>query len=138
MARRNLVLAAFFVLLFAAPAGAECLSYAGRARVEGMLERKLFPGPPEYESIAAGDAPEIVWLIKLDAPVCVAADSTDRSGINAAVARASAIQLVLTDEQYKVYARWVGTHIVLTGKLFGAITAHHRTPVLMDMVEFSR
>ena len=61
----------------------------------GTLERKTFPGPPQYESIAAGDEPETVWLLKLDAPVCVSADPNDPSGINAAASSVGAVQLIL-------------------------------------------
>jgi len=129
----------FLLALFvAAPAQAQCLSYVARVRVEGTLERKTFPGPPNYESVAAGDVPERVWLLRLDTPACVAADRTDSSGVNAAVSNLRAVQLLLTDVQYRTYAKWVGGRAVLTGKLFGAITAHHHTPVLLDMVQFSR
>jgi len=104
----------------------------------GTLERKTFPGPPEYESIAAGDLPETVWLLKLDQPACVAADPGDASGINRAVPAVKEVQLLLTEDQYRVYARWIGVHAVLKGKLFGAATGHHRTPVLLEAIEFGR
>ena len=132
------LLAAAGVLLTATAAHAQCLIYTARVRVEGTLERKLYPGPPEFESIAAGDAPEAVWLLRLDTPMCVAADSGDGSGINAAVTGVDRIQLVLTETQYRAYAPLMGRRTVLTGKLFGAMTAHHRTPVLLDQVQIAR
>lgn len=119
-------------------AHAECLTYTVRVRVEGTIERKIFPGPPQFESVADGDTPETVWLLKLDRPACVSADPNDRSGINAAVGTTARIQLLLTEAQYKAYANRVGQHAILTGKLFGAVTAHHRTPVLLDQIVFAR
>jgi Domain of unknown function (DUF4431) len=133
-------LIAISVALVAAtsPAHAQCLSYAGKVQLAGMLERKTFPGPPEFESIAAGDARETVWLLSLDTPVCVAADHRDTSGINAAASSLKQVQLLLNEDQYKLYAKWIGTRVVLRGKLFGAATRHHRTPVLLEQVEFGR
>jgi hypothetical protein len=127
-------------LIGAAPASAhaQCLTYGGRVQLSGVIERTTFPGPPEFESIAAGDAPETVWLLRLDTPRCVLADPNDASGINAGVSSTKAVQLLLTEEQYRIYARWIGTRAVLRGKLFGAATRHHRTPVLLELVEFGR
>jgi hypothetical protein len=125
-------------IAFITPAHTQCLTYGTRVQISGVLERKAFPGPPEFESIAAGDEPETVWLIRLDTPHCVAADPKDASGINAGVASARQMQLVLTEDQYRTYAKWLGTRVVLRGKLFGAATRHHRTPVLLEQVEFGR
>ena len=128
----------FALCLVAQSAHAACLSYTGRARIEGTLERKTFPGPPQYESIAAGDEPETVWLLKLDAPVCVSADPNDPSGVNAAASSVGAVQLILDASQYHTYERWIGKHAILEGRLLGAMTAHHHTPVLMDDIVFGR
>jgi hypothetical protein len=130
-----------FLILFiagASPAHAQCLGYGGKVQLTGTLERRTFPGPPEFESIAAGDAPETVWLLRLDAPVCVARDHKDESGINAGASSLKQVQLLLNQDQYKLYAKWIGTRVTLRGKLFGAATAHHRTAVLLEQVEFGR
>jgi hypothetical protein len=119
-------------------ARAQCLSYGGKVHLAGTLERKTFPGPPEFESIAAGDEAETVWLLRLDAPVCVAADRRDASGVNAAASSLKEVQLLLNADQYRLYAKWIGTRVVLRGKLYGAATRHHRTPVLLEQVEFGR
>lgn len=130
-------IAAFaFLCAIAANANAACLTYTTRVRLEGTLERQTNPGPPMYESVAAGDAPETMWLIKLDRAQCVSDDPADRSGINAAVGSFTRVQLILTEAQYRAYAKQMGRHVVLTGKLFGAVTAHHHTPVLLDQVQF--
>jgi hypothetical protein len=129
--RALLVLA---VLLLAAPAHADCLSYAGRVELDGMLVRRVYPGPPNYESVARGDRAETAWLLRLSRPACVAADARDPGGINLAVEDLREVQLVLTPEQLR-RAR-AGQRVALSGALFGAHTGHHRTPVLLSDVTF--
>jgi hypothetical protein len=111
---------------------AGCLSYDGRVTLEGSLGTQTFPGPPNYESIAAGDRPETVLVLRLDAPVCVDAAS---DGMSDAVASVETIQLALRGpEQFASMRKLVGRRIRLTGSLFGAISAHHHTPVLLEEI----
>lgn len=138
ISRLSLAAVAAALIAAASPVQAQCLAYGRRVQLSGTLERRTFPGPPEYESIAAGDEPETVWLLALDQPSCIAADPRDASGINHAVGAARQVQLILTADQYRLYAKWIGTRAVLRGKLFGAATRHHRTPVLLEQVEFGR
>jgi hypothetical protein len=119
-----------------APAYADCLTYAGRVELAGVLARRTFPGPPNYESVARGDRPEVTWLLQLDQPACVAADATDATGFNVAVASVREIQLAVTPEQYQRYGNRVGRRVALSGALFGAETGHHHTPVLLGDVQF--
>ena len=39
--------------------------------LSGVLERQTSPGPPNYDSIAAGDAPETYFVLRLEQPVCL-------------------------------------------------------------------
>ena len=123
-------------LLIPGIAHAECLSFQGPTRIEGTLIRQTFPGPPNYESIEAGDQPETCWLVILDKSACVAADPTDEDGLNPAVAMLGRIQLIVTPEQYRDYADRIGHHVSVTGQLFGAHTGHHKTPILLNDVRF--
>jgi hypothetical protein len=111
-----------------------CLSYTGRVQLSGSLVRRTFPGPPNYQSIAAGDLPEIYWLVRLDKPICVDPDADDP--LNASAAGVTAVQLVLTLEQYHVYGDLIGHHLSVEGQLFSAFTGHHHTPVLLEKVTF--
>lgn len=98
--------------------------------LRGTIIRKTFPGPPNYDNIRKGDAAETYWLLKLDSPVCVNADKV-RPDQNPAQKDLRTVQLVLDGEVYKKYRGLVGKHVVAKGSLFGQITAHHHTPVLL-------
>jgi hypothetical protein len=126
------------VVLLAASAAAcaDCLGYTGPVELAGVLARRVFPGPPNYESVARGDRPETAWLLRLDQPACVAADASDATGFNVAVANVREIQLAVTPEQYQRYRDRVGRRVALSGTLFGAETGHHHTPVLLGDVQF--
>jgi hypothetical protein len=128
------------LLLLAAPASASsaCLSYTERVRLEGVLERKTFPGPPNFESIVGGDRRQTSWLLRLARPVCVDEDKTDNAGINQAVPKLLLIQLVLKPDQFKTERKRLGRRVVLSGMLFGQITGYHRTPALLSEVRFEK
>jgi hypothetical protein len=101
-----------------------------------VLARRTYAGPPNYESVARGDRPETAWLLRLDRPACVAADASDTTGFNVAVASVREVQLVVSPEQVQRYRGRVGQRVALSGALFGAHTGHHHTPVLLGDVEF--
>ena len=66
---------AVLCFLFAAGTSAnECQNYQN-AQLVGTLQQQTFAGPPNYESIAAGDKAERYFLLKLSAPICVNADA---------------------------------------------------------------
>lgn len=76
----RLVLLALLALTSACPLAQaeECLHYEpDLASLEGTLQLKAFPGPPHYKSVEFGDQPEVVWLLTLAKPVCIAALAND-------------------------------------------------------------
>src|ERR1700677_3300969 len=112
---------------------APCLSYEPAVvKIAGSLERKTVPGPPNYESVRNGDRPETYWFVKLSRPVCVGEDEKEPD-LNPAKKGVGSIQLVLAPDAYAVYKELVGKRVVASGNLFGAITAHHHTPVLLTV-----
>lgn len=111
-------------------------TYTGRVELAGVLARRTYPGPPNYESVARGARPETTWLLRLDRPACVAADASDTTGFNVAVASVREVQLAVTPEQFRRYRGRVGQRVALSGALFGAHTGHHRTPVLLGDLQF--
>ncbi|WP_448951603.1 DUF4431 domain-containing protein [Labrys neptuniae] len=113
-------------------AWADCLTYGSPTTLTGTLISKVFPGPPNYESVAEGDSPETAYLLKLDRPTCVAAGHTE-SG-EEAVASVDEIQLV----RIKGATRNMGKHIMVIGDLFPGLTGHHHTAVLLDVKTLRR
>lgn len=100
----------------------------------GAIKRVVFPGPPNYESIARGDRPEASWVLKLETSICV-----DQDEENDAEAKVSELQLVFDKQgSYQRYNSLLGRKVKVTGKLFHAITGHHHTPVLIQVSEIRK
>ncbi len=116
-----------------ANAGKSCLEYGPSVvTLKGTLARKTFPGPPNYESIRKGDRPETYWLVELAKPICVNEDQEDKE-LGPAYKDIRAIQLVVEPEVYKTHVELIGKYVLVTGTLFGAISGHHHTPVLLSV-----
>ena len=121
-------------LAFSAAALAACLNYGGRVTIRGTLTRQVFPGPPNYESIAHGDTPETYYVLRLNPAACVAANPPDPD--EPAVRNLTNMQLMLTGpEQYSLLRPLLDKQVSLSGTLFAAITGHHHTPVLLEDVQ---
>jgi hypothetical protein len=116
------------------PCLAACLSYNNRVDVTGTLLRIVFPGPPGYESVARGDAPEPYFVLRLNPPVCVDRDPAGND--NPGIARLRDMQLMLKPEQYARLRPHLGRRIHLSGALFPASTGHHHTPVMLSDIRF--
>lgn len=115
--------------LLAAPAGARCLRHdPAVVTLEGTLESRSLPGPPNYVSIGRGDYPETVLFLILDEPVCVSGDPTSRrNGKSHAGVAEVQVQIPLARAR-----SLVGKRVRATGTLSGAHTRAHRTPVLLS------
>jgi hypothetical protein len=133
---RALIFSLLMPMLFSLTAAAQnCLSYdTDSVRLTGTISRKTFPGPPNYESIKTGDKPETYWVLHLGKPICTTAsvDNDPESGV-------TDLQLILTQKQYALYKKFAGrrARVTIKGKLSHAITGHHHTPVLMEVVNIS-
>ena len=107
-------------------AGAACLSY-GPSVVEltGTLIRKTFAD--------ATGRPETYWVLNLSHPACVNEDPKD-SDLSYAQKDVRAVQLVLLDHKmYVTYKDLIGKKVIAKGTLFAGITAHHHTPLLLNL-----
>ena len=95
--------------------------------VSGVLSSHVFAGPPSYESIAKGDAPEKAFILKLAQQTCADdgefIDGTtmfDRVHVSSySPALLSALKAA------------VGRHVTVTGEAFGAHTGHHHAPLVL-------
>jgi hypothetical protein len=133
---RTLICSALVLMAFSMQAAAQdCLSYeTDSVRLTGTISKKTFAGPPNYESIKKGDKPETYWVLHLSSPICTqaAADNDAESGV-------TDLQLILTEKQYRLYRKFAGRKAAVTikGKLSHAVTGHHHTPVLMEVLSIS-
>lgn len=131
---RIFIACAVLVITLPGAANSLCLSYNQRIFITGRLTREVAPGPPNYESIARGDRPEIFYALSLAGPVCVDADPTDPG--NVAVPDVQKIQLVLSQSDYLKLENEIGHELRLSGLLMLAETGHHHTPVLLSAVNW--
>jgi Domain of unknown function (DUF4431) len=114
---------------------AQCLEYEPKVvRLSGVIVRETHPGRPNYESIANGDEPETIWVLKLKKAICVSASDD----INVEADNEKEIQLVLEGEQYKRYLRLLGQRVTVSGKLFHSHTGHHHKTLLLKTNEIRR
>jgi hypothetical protein len=111
---------------------APCLNYdAPAVMLRGTLFNRIFFGPPGYGETPAQDAREHVFLLLLDAPICVSGHPGDDSAeyhSNIIVVQLAAIHI-----DVELLKKAMGLRISARGELFPALTGHHRTPVLLDV-----
>jgi len=97
----------------------------------GKLTTQLFAGPPNYESIADGDAEERAFILELQARQCAndggqfleQDQSFDRVHLSS-----------MEPALLRILSAAVGRDVTVTGEAFGSHTGHHHAPVVM-MVE---
>jgi hypothetical protein len=107
-----------------------CASYT-EAELTGKLVSDTFAGPPNYESIEAGDAKETYFFLSLSPPICVAKGQSD-SALEPAQDGVVSVQLVLNGKStYESLRPFLGKTITCRGSLFASHTGHHHAPVLM-------
>ena len=135
MTRKTYVrlLALFLLLLLnsfdASAQRQECLAYEPTVvQLIGTINKKTFPGPPNFESVRKGDKPETYWVLHLPDTVCMQ-PTADYDAVDAV----TDLQLILTQKQYALYRKFLGRRVNVTGKLLQAHTGHHHTPVLMEV-----
>ena len=98
----------------------------------GVLDTRIYPGLPNYESVREGDRPNKVWLIKLRHPISMAPGPEPASFERETGIRE--IHVILTDlkGQNELKAQKSKT-VTVTGTIFHAHTIHHPLPLLMDV-----
>jgi len=110
----------------------------------GKLILKLFPGPPEYSSIEDGDRADYCWVLQLDNISLALALSTPvaepASNIKDIMCRPNPREVFLSlDEDMEDFCcAHVDMWVAVEGHLFHAHTAHHYTPILIDVKKMVR
>ena len=118
--------------LTAFSAQAQCLKYeSATTELVGTIFSKVFAGPPNYESIKAGDQKETATMLKLKTPICTTADG-DPNSFNVSETRVRETQLVITEPRFwKTIRNNRSRSFRVKGSLFHSHTGHHRTRVLL-------
>ena len=103
------------------------------ATVAGKLTIQLFAGPPNYESIASGDAEEQTLILELPERMC--ANDGDFIEPSEWFDR---VQLSSEDPGIRILLNSaVGRDITVRGEAFGSHTGHHHAPLVMLVEELS-
>lgn len=97
------------------------------ATVSGVLTVQLFAGPPNYGSIAKGDAEEKALILELAGRVCANdGEFIDGKTTFDRVHVSSSVPALLN-----VLNAAVGRRVTVRGNAFGAHTGHHRAPLVL-------
>lgn len=132
----RLTLSVLALIALPALADAACLDVSkGEPKtLSGLLSHRIFAGPPGYQDVDKGDAPEPGYILKLAAPICLTGegDLTDPSRMF------DEVQLVATDATAEAMRRETGQFVkVELSNPTPEHTAHHRRPLVawVDRVE---
>ena len=132
-----------FVVLVAAGAPApvrpgvadSCYHYRPAAvTLTGRLIQRTLPGPPNYQSIARGDRPQVVDLLILEAPICTIPDYKDSPNTDAFQGQ-DTIQVRRAESTWREVRRLSGKRVVVKGTLAEWALGPDRTPVVIDPTE---
>ncbi len=134
---RILVNAFPLILLLCSSAVAQkCFEYGPTVALTGKVSSRVFPGPPNYSSIRKGDQKETLILLTLTKPICTSGD--DPAGVDVPEKGVLDLQLAITkDEDWAAIRRLIGKRATVNGILFHGHTAHHRTRLLMSVLQVS-
>lgn len=99
--------------------------------LSGFVARKLYPGPPLYES---GSKMETVKVLRLKMPICALPDLP----LSQKTTHFEQVQLSFSTINQSVLNRMrVGSCLSVKGFLFAAESGHHHTPLVLDVTEAS-
>jgi len=114
-----------------------CLHYGPSAvTLEGTLIRRPYPGPPNYEGVREGDQPDTALILSIPKPICVAPDSASDEGDRQLESGVRELQLAIgTDSLWAQLRAAHSARLRVTGELFHAISGHHRTRVLLWVIQ---
>jgi len=72
--KRMVIIAGLIALSTPGLVRAQCLQYEPNVvSLSGVIVRETHPGRPNYSSVAEGDEPETIWVLKLEKAICVLA-----------------------------------------------------------------
>lgn len=111
--------------------------------LKGKLILRLFPGPPEYSSIEKGDRADYCWMLHVNEEFFKIATTTPVpepcSDLKSIMewSNHDEIYLSLEENMIDFCCDHESREITVQGYLFHAHTAHHHSPILMDVKKVS-
>lgn len=119
----------FLALTWASSSAAdECAPFAAREwKLAGHLVNRIFPGPPNYESVTSGDKPVTRWYLQLRWPACFAE-----------YRYLTRLQLVLKPEEVDRYRPLLGKEISVKGRLEEGAAGLHTTALVVNVSSLDR
>ena len=122
-----LLVALLAASLPASAAAPPCARFvADTVALRGHVERRVYPGRPNYASVAAGDVPDTVFVLRLTRPVCGQASATDTTH-----AHIREVQLELERGETAIATGLLGQEVTLRGTLQQWEWGWHHLPVLL-------
>ena len=121
--------AMFFALIWTSSSAAgECPTFAGREwEFTGHLVNRIFPGPPNYESVTSGDKPITRWYLQLPWPACFAEHRY-----------LTRFQLSLTPQEVELYRQFLGKEIKVKGTLEEGVPGAQTTSLVVKVSSLVR
>lgn len=107
-----------------------CLAYEpAEVTVTGTMKRMIFAGRPEFSNVEEGDEPLWYWILFLDKPVCV----YGKDDLDEYESQINEMQLnpMLMKDMYQRHQNGLGRGVTVTGHLYHAHTAWHKTKTLI-------
>lgn len=101
--------------------------------LEGELIIRMYYGSPGYGENTEEDKKEYPYILKLNYPINIIATKNDN--FNSNVYNISEVQLVLTEQNYKILNEYKNKNIKVKGLLFVQFSGHHYTKVLLEVIE---
>jgi len=111
--------------------------------LKGKLILRLFPGPPEYASIEKGDRADYCWMLHVNEEFFKIATTTPVpepcSDLKSIMEWSNHDEICLSLEENKIdfCCDHESKEVTVQGYLFHAHTAHHHSPILMDVEKVS-
>jgi hypothetical protein len=125
---------AFTLALLCALAVGNAAEPSPSITLEGTLVLGEFYGPPNYGESPGEDRIEHSLVLQLPAPpVTQLADSNALAAFSPDARRTYFVQVVVDDTQKSAAEQEIGHRVRIEGVPFAPLTAHHRTPLLIDV-----
>ena len=124
---KNNLCALLTLLSLSAPALADCLKEGDSVTLSGTLVRSSFAADLDIARAETGEHNEGYWFLKSTQPIgCVDGVDTGWHDWD------HKFQLVLSGEDYDQYRPLLGRRVNVTGKIMLAVSAHHKTAILIE------